>query len=39
MRLADGSQERTSTGKGLRGCLPVPGWKRRARRVDYLPYA
>ncbi|GAB3217094.1 hypothetical protein GCM10027586_10500 [Kineococcus gypseus] len=39
VRLADGSRARTSSGMGLRGCLPVPGWTRRARRVDYLPYA
>ncbi len=39
VRLADGSQDRTTTGTGLRGWLPVPGWKRRARRVDYLPFA
>lgn len=38
--MADGSVAgQTGYGPaGLRGCLPVPGWKRAGRRVAYSPW-
>ncbi len=35
--FADGSAD-TETGYGPGGLLPLPGWRRRGRRVQYEPY-
>ena len=35
----DGSTEKSDVGQGLKGCLPLPGWPRWGRKVQYLPYA
>ena len=38
VRLADGSTV-SETGAGApSGCLPLPGWIKRGRRIDYAPY-
>ncbi|MBC7597300.1 MAG: hypothetical protein H7288_25835 [Kineosporiaceae bacterium] len=37
--LRDGSVVAEAGYATLRGCLPLPGWVRRGRRVHYAPYA
>jgi hypothetical protein len=39
VRLADGTVEQTTVATAPLGCLPVPKWTRRGRRVDYLPFS
>lgn len=34
----DGTQTVEIGGVAPKGCLPVPGWARRGRRVNYAPY-
>ncbi len=36
--LSDGTVAVETGGVGPAGCLPVPGWVRRGRRVSYAPY-
>lgn len=36
--LADGSHEAETGYGGLRGCLPIPFWRRWSREIRYLPY-
>lgn len=36
--LGDGAEEVQSNRDFPSGCLPLPGWARRGRRVDYEPY-
>ena len=36
--LADGTTEIETGYSAPRGCLPVPGWVRRGRRVEYTPW-
>jgi hypothetical protein len=36
--LRDGTVRHETGYEGLRGLIPVPGWRRRAKRVQYEPY-
>ncbi|MCG6494096.1 hypothetical protein [Kitasatospora sp. A2-31] len=36
--LADGTEQVQSNRDLPTGCLPLPGWSRRGRRIDYEPY-
>jgi len=36
--LADGSTATEAGSEGLRGLIPIPGWKRRGRRVEYKSF-
>lgn len=36
--LSDGTVGRTTVNEGPIGCLPLPGWTRWGRRLQYMPY-
>lgn len=36
--LSDGAIDSETGSQGLRGCIPVPAWRRRGRQVRYEPY-
>ena len=36
--VSNGEVWRETGGVAPKGCLPIPGWVRRGRRVEYLPY-
>lgn len=38
VRLADGSTVSETGADPPRGCLPLPGWIKRGRRINYAPY-
>ena len=38
VHLLDGTEARAGQASGARGCLPVPGWAHRGRRLAYRPY-